>query len=162
MPQDGRPVVAEVRLLPYEEEAKPGEWSRDVAAVPNGGPPWETIRALSKGGALLQAQEINEYRLGRLDGAGDNEFPARIMRRFGFDPNAVSDVVQRRPRLGDAVLLEVARISAKAKRAPTQAVAEKLGYSHSNASKLRRRARERGYLTRDEKLTDTARQAAFR
>lgn len=49
-PQDGQMVIAEVRVVPYEDDAErrallgPGEWSR--RQVPSGGVPFEKLRRL--------------------------------------------------------------------------------------------------------------------
>ena len=49
-PADGRPVIAEVRVLPYEDDPErkallgPGEWSR--SDIPPGGAPLEKLRTL--------------------------------------------------------------------------------------------------------------------
>jgi hypothetical protein len=49
-PEDGQPVIAEVRVLPYEDDMEhkvlfgPGEWSG--GSVPPGGVPLEKVRSL--------------------------------------------------------------------------------------------------------------------
>jgi len=85
-PRDGKPVVAEVRVLPYEDRPErtallsPGEWSRDN--VPSGGVPFESVRSLRSEQILRVVQE-------QVEGWPDEaEYLKDVLADFGFDPGA--------------------------------------------------------------------------
>jgi hypothetical protein len=60
-PEDGQPVIAELRVVPYEDDMErnpllgPGEWSR--RSVPYGGVPVERLRTLRTEDVLRVAQD---------------------------------------------------------------------------------------------------------
>lgn len=60
-PEDGRPVIAELRVLPYEEDMErkalvgPGQWSS--RSVPLGGVPLEKLRSVATQDILEVAQD---------------------------------------------------------------------------------------------------------
>jgi hypothetical protein len=83
-PQDGRPVVAEVRVLPYEDRTErtallgPGEWSR--GDVPSGGIPVELVRSLrSEEIVRVMQEQLEEWPL-------EAEYLEDVLADFGFDP----------------------------------------------------------------------------
>lgn len=149
--RDGRPEVGEVRLQPYSETEGLGEY--DHGAHPGARPPSTALRQLQGDGALRAVQEVLEYLHER-----DGPHVERNLDRFGFATRGDA-VRSRRSRTPDAELARVAEASFEAGHAPRQAVAEVMCCSLSNASKLRRRARDRGYLTDDETLTPAGRAA---
>ena len=59
--EDGQPVIAELRVVPYEDDVEqnallgPGEWSR--GSVPPGGVPLEKLRRLPSGRILDVVRE---------------------------------------------------------------------------------------------------------
>lgn len=63
-PADGRPVIAEVRVLPYEDDSErkalfgPGEWSR--RGIPSGDVPVEKLRKLRTEQMLRAVQDSIE------------------------------------------------------------------------------------------------------
>jgi hypothetical protein len=97
-------------------------------------------------GVLEDAREIAEN---WIDRNGDE-----MLRRFGLDPGAATDVIPRPHRLSNRELAEVAQAYVDALERgihPRQAVAEWRQCSLDYASKLIRLARERGLLTGGER-----------
>jgi hypothetical protein len=95
-----RHVIAEVRLLPYEDGATPGEWSGASHAVPVDGVPWEKLRELRTERAVLKAQEIIEFLESRAGGA----YLERVLSRFELGQRAINDVV---PAVSGAPMLSL-------------------------------------------------------
>lgn len=149
---DGQPEIGEVRLVPYSETAGLGEF--DAVAHPGARPPWTALRQLQGDGALRAVQEVLEYLHDR-----DGPYVELNLERFGFATTGDAVRPRRRSRTPDSELARVAQVSADADSAPRKAVAETMCCSTSNASKLRRRARDRGYLAADETLTPAGRVA---
>ena len=151
--QDGRHVIAEVHLIPYENERSallsPGEWSR--SSVPAGGVPFDKLRALRTDEVL---RAVRDY----LDSHTDPAHVDRVLPRFKLEREGVADVVPRRPRRSDA---DVARAAERWAEAPhgqrRRTVADATDYSESNVAKMIRDARDRGFLAGNE-LTARARQ----
>jgi hypothetical protein len=145
VPQDGRHIVAEVRLMPYEPDAQPGNWSRIAARVPTYGVPWTSLRALQAQRVLEAAQAVVEW---WLDSESPDD-PRRISRILSdFDLNPVPDRIQsRRRRRPDR---DVARAAAAYAAAPVgsrrQAVADEMCCSIYTADKWIADARQRGKL----------------
>jgi hypothetical protein len=144
--QNGRPVVAEVRLLPYEEDAEAGEWSGRGSNVPAGGLRTEQLRELRTEQTLESARDVVDW----WDDQGGREFVSRIQRRWGVDPDKARGAVRRPQAIPDE---ELARIAAayveecRRTRSPRKALAEREQLTPSTISNYLDAARERGILT---------------
>jgi hypothetical protein len=159
-PQDGRPAIGELCVRP-SEAPRPTHWTwLDAPPVaPRGGIASKHLRQL-RTGVLEDAREIIEN---WIDQNGDE-----LIHRFALDPGAATDVIPRRHRISDRALAEVAQVYADADQRgepPREAVAKQRQCSPDYASKLIRRARDRGFLTGGEErgrrggqLTDKSRQ----
>jgi hypothetical protein len=145
VPQAGRPIVAETRLVPYEPDAQPGSWSRSVAGAPTGGVPWRSLRALHAQRALEHAQRVMEWWL-EPESPDDPRRIRRILTDFDLYP--VPDRIKARRRRRSDV--DVARAAAAYAAAPTgskrQAVADEMCCAASTADKWIADARQRGML----------------
>ncbi len=89
--KSGRPLVAEVRLLPNDpgEPSRSGRWSEDPLAVPPDGIPGRALRALKLGVPLKRFS-------GFLRGLErDPTFEKQLLGAFGIPPG--SKIVRRRP-----------------------------------------------------------------
>ena len=81
-PVDGDPMIAEIRVLPYEDDAErnallgPGEWSR--RDIPPGGVPIEKLRRLRAADVLRLAREHAEECL------HDAEYLNDVLTDFGL------------------------------------------------------------------------------
>lgn len=140
VPQDGKHVIAEVRVVPID-------------AVPAGGLPLDKLRSLQTDGMLRAVQEILEYK----ERQAGREYLERVLPRFELDLRAMMDVVPRRHRRSDVDVARAAAAYAAAPRnAKRRAIAKELSYSLSNASKLIKDARDRGFLTASGELTEKA------
>jgi len=145
-PQDGRLIVGEVRLIPFEPTADPGEYRE--SAVPPGGARSDLVRSISAGEALSAAVEM----IDRLESEPAPNAPWSIrdaLRDFNVEPE---QIIARRPHAAtDAQLAEAAAAYADAyrdgARAYLQVAAHRLGLSPDTVSKRRRAAQDRGILT---------------
>lgn len=156
--QDGRPVVAEVRVFPNEHgqpikephASAPGEWSGTYGArrsrLPSGG--------LTAG--LLNSISLRIFRRDLHTIATKKDVTAVLQQLARADPSfpldgAPSPTVRRRSRAGlsDRAVLRVARVyerASLAERPVTEAVAQALTLSRSKARDAISRARYLGFL----------------
>jgi hypothetical protein len=149
VPQDGRPVIAEARIVPYVEKLPPGASPGTfIGEAPRGGVQSAQLAALRTEAVLRAQLDVIEW----WDSCGQREFLERIQRRFGFDPVAVRSTAARRPHAaGDE---ELARIASEYVRecqagtpAPRKSAAASLCISEGQLAKRLHAARERGILS---------------
>lgn len=150
VPQDGRPVIAEVRIVPYVEKLPPGASPGTfIGEVPRGGVQSVQLSALRTEAVLRAQLEVIDW----WDSCGRREFVERIQRRFGFDPVRVRSAAARRPHAADDE--ELARIASAyvheceaGARAPRKSAAASLCISETESQLAKRlhAARERGIL----------------
>lgn len=140
VPEGGSPVVAEVRVFPYEPGQSFGCWSGVVA--PRGGVP---ARVLRKVGVRIPLTKLTKRDRRMVLEA----WPA-AGRKLGIDPHLARRVRPSRT-VTPAFLAMVAQayIEAHAEnpRSPYPDAARRLGYSERYVKDLVRRARLDGYLT---------------
>lgn len=156
IPQAGGPVVAEVRLFPYEAGALGGEWSGSRGqdpVVPPGGLPARVLRAVNAGTPVSALTRRQRADLLRAEPPGTLTFG--LWGRLGFTKE---DLLQERPRgrapIPDAFLVRFAAVYAEIVAAggdrahkPVVYAAADLGYSAVYVRDLVRLARKRGLLT---------------
>jgi hypothetical protein len=81
-PADGRPVIAEARVLPYDDDPQrkallgPGEWSR--SDIPSRGVPFEKLRGLRAENILRVARDSIE------ELPEEAEYLTEVLADFGF------------------------------------------------------------------------------
>lgn len=149
---EGRPIIGEIRLFPFEEGSRAGEWSGNPESA-KGGVRSEVARQLATERTLEAVRSIFEAQID-----SGNGWP---LPRFDFDPGPATDVILRPHRTPLRELArDVAKPCADAKRRgdPTGlAVASHYGCKLSYAPKLKRKARDADLLTEDLELTDKTR-----
>lgn len=154
--QNGGHVLAEARLFPYEQDGKPGEWSRSAESVPSGGIPSTQVRDLHTDRARKYARAIHEW---WEDSSDDPDLAAehlgRVLARFHLNRRVVmsSHIARRRRRLDSDVARGAAAYAGDGR---IKAAADALCCSESNAYKVIADARSRGFLE-DGELTEAGR-----
>ena len=150
--KNGRLVIAEQKICPYDEDARAGEWSDP----PDDDPPSDKSRELHTASTRQALRAFLEYLEDECDG---REFLERVFPRFELDRGMVlSEGIPRRRRRTDLDLARAAEAIANANDDGwRQAVADKMCCSTWTAYKWRTAARDRGFLNSDDELTDRAR-----
>ncbi len=140
VPEGGSPVVAEIRVFPFERGHGFGRWSGQ--AWPQGGLPARVFRRVGVVTPLSRLTKSDRQKL-------LETWPAAGL-KLGIDPKLV-----RRLRPARTVTAEFLAVAAQAyvdayaenPRSPYPGAAQRLGYSKTYVKDLVGRARRDGYLT---------------
>lgn len=162
VPQDGRPVIGELRIYPTEQGAKPGEWSGSTGQtspeVPRGGLTARAIRQVRTDEALREVHShmdawITRHGIKAVLAAG------ALFDRFGFTEQGIEDIDQARGRprkYQDADYALIAKLYVEASMEEPRKVLQalipklaehKLGNDIHAARSLVQGARRHGMLT---------------
>lgn len=149
VPQEGRPVVAEVRVYPRERGSDAGRWSHDAAAVPLGGLPSSVARSSIVTQDVLNAYPRIVRQMQKQHGAEAIE--RAFLTRHGFSRKA-KEPPKHPGRAGrpDLFYAQLAREYVELLGGPVpvnKALAKQRSYSETYTRSLVHEARRRGLLT---------------
>ncbi len=143
-PQDGRFVIAEMRVVPYDTNARPGP--PQAGPTPAGGVPATLLRVIHTEAVLKRVQADWQELLNEKDAEG---FFTRIFREFDIDAKVV-EARTRRATPSDDELAALSRdyvvLCGNGTRAPRRALAENRSLSAGHIAKQLHEARNRGLL----------------
>lgn len=144
-PQDGRLVIAEVRVIPYRSDQWPGE--PQAGPTPAGGLPATVLRTVQTE-AVLKAVTDKWQKLLESDPRAE-EFFTRLFREFALDKRTLNQ--RARPhQVTDSELAFLAadyvELCSREERAPRKKLADSHALSDGQIRKLLQKARERGLL----------------
>jgi hypothetical protein len=155
MVQDGKLVIAEIRLQPTDTPGmyvtRPGEWSSDITEVPPNGITARQLRHVRPG----EVWDHMPFVLERLrTQVGEDRFKS-LFRSRGVPDEIIENLSPRTTyakafdRLTRLVHLAAAYVEEvqKGNKQPTRAVAERTGYSHNTVLVYISEARKKGLLT---------------
>jgi hypothetical protein len=159
--QKGRPVVAEVRVLPAEGDAVVvGEWSGRARSVPVGGLTARGVHALVKLGRDLDAlsgsvrDELGRA-LGTITVPAGSLLHRHGLQLLGFESGRPKPGTKSLPEVHHAKLAaEAAALAERGIRNIPSTLAKRRGMKDSGVMRVRvSRLKDKGYLTGDYKLT---------